>query len=154
MNKFFTSIGQQLYDIIGDKDNNTVGKFAQGFASGGIVSDESSTKLTDNDPLGVNSIIKQSGDAITKSFSNAATNYDKTFRDQMTMGHFIHNNFGNFFKATDSGGTNAAIKTPIASKATQATDPADFYAKWYEGMRRFAEASEVASRGQTTVRSR
>ncbi len=153
---FFTKMGHQLYDIIGSSDNNTVGHvadqvFTKGYASGGIVGDESGTKLTDNDPLGVNSIIK----AGTKGLSSAATNYDKTFKDQMTLGHFIHNNFGNFFHASDMGGTNKEVKQPVAStKAATAVDPGEYYAKWYMDMRRFAEAGEVAQRGQTQVRSR
>ena len=46
------------------------------------------------------------------------------------------------------------LKKPIPTQATKAVDPQEFYAKWYESMRRFAEAEEVASRGQTQVRTR
>lgn len=148
MNMFFTKVGQQLYDIIGSSENNTVGYaadqiFATGYAEGGLVGGD--------DPLGVNSLIKSG----MKGVSTATSNYDKTFKDQMTMGHFIHNNFGTFFKASDSGGTNKEIKSPIAStKPTTATDPNDYYARWYDSMRKFAQAAEVAQRGQTTIRSR
>jgi len=158
MNMFFSKMGTQLYDIIGSAENNTVGHvanqlFGKGYAEGGIVGDEG-TKLTDYDPLGTNSLIHKTGTALTKGIGGAAEAYGKSFREQMTMGHFIHNNFGSFFKASDTGGTNSQIKPPTQGKATAATDPNDFYAKWYDGMRRFAEASEVAGRGQAQVRSR
>jgi hypothetical protein len=160
MNMFFTKVGQQLYDIIGNSENNTVAHaynqvFTQGFAEGGIVGDESTTRLTDTDPLGVNSMIRTGSKAITKGLSSASANYDKTFREQMTMGHFIHNNFGTFFKGADTGGTNEKMKMPTPNKGPlPATDPEEFYAKWYMGLRRFAEAGEVATRGQAQVRSR
>lgn len=156
---FFTKLGHQLYDIIGSPDNNTVAHastqlFAQGFSEGGIVGDESTTRLTDNDPLGVNSLIRQGSKSLSKGLSNASTNYDKTFKEQMTMGHFIHNNFGTFFKGADTGGTNTQAKPPTPAKGTTAVDPTEFYARWYNSMRQFAQASEVAQHGQTTVRSR
>lgn len=160
MNMFFTKVGQQLYDIIGSPDNNSVGYahkqlFAQGFSEGGLVGDESTTHLTDNDPLGVNSMIRTGSKAITKGLSSAASNYDKSFKEQMTLGHYIHNNFGSFFKGADPGGTNDKMKMPTQTKAAPAAvEPNEFYNSWYMSMRRFAEASEVAQRGQTTVRSR
>lgn len=156
---FFSKLGKELYDIIGSPERNNVGHaadqlFGKGYASGGIVGDESGTKLTDNDPLGVNSSIKQAGNNLTKSVSNTANNYDRAFKEQMTITHFIHNNFGSFFKPSDTGGTNEKMKTPMPTKSNTAVDPSEFYAKWYNAMRQFAEASEVASRGQTKVQSR
>lgn len=64
-------------------------------------------------------------------------------------------NMSQFFKGGTPGNeyTNG-FKKPQQNAPLQATDPAQFYAKWFESMRRFAEASEVADRGQTTVRSR
>lgn len=155
---FFNKLGTQLYDIIGDPENNTVKHavnqiFPKGFASGGIVGDEGD-RLTDNDPLGVNSLIHKEGNALAKGVSSAADAYGSSFKNQMTLGHFIHNNFGSFFKGADPGGTNDKMKQPTPTKPTAATDPNDYYSKWYESMRRFAEAGEVAARGQAQVRSR
>lgn len=160
MNIFFNKLGSQLYDIIGSPENNTVGYaasqiFSKGYASGGVVTDEDGTRLTDSDPIGVNSLIRKAGNSLTKGLSTAADTYGKSFKDQMTMGHFIHTNFGQFFKGADPGGTNQQIKMPTNSvKATQATDPTEYYSRWYESMRRFAQANEVAAHGQQTVRSR
>src|SRR5678809_321164 len=130
MNMFFNMIGKQLYDLVGDSESNTVGNVAKGFASGGIVGDESSTTLNDNNPLGINSIIRQEGNALSKGLSGAVDTYGKSFRDQLTLGHFIHNNFGNFFRGADPGGTNSSMKPPSQGKVSPATDPNDFYSRW------------------------
>lgn len=157
---FFTKVGNQLYDIIGSAENNTVGNassqiFATGYAEGGLVGDESATRLTDTDPLGVNSMIKQGAKSINKSFSDKGKDPNKAFREQMTNMHYIQSNFGQFFKGADTGGTNTAPKAPTQTKGVaEAVNPSEFYARWYESLRRFAEAQEVAQRGHQTVRSR
>ena len=157
---FFTKVGNQLYDLIGSTENNTVGSvadniFATGFAEGGLVGDESATRLTDNDPLGVNSMIKQGAKSINKTLAGKASDPNKTFREHMTNLHYIQSNFGHFFKGADTGGTNQQMKPPTQTKAApDAATPSEFYARWYDSMRKFAEAGEVAQRGQTTVRSR
>jgi hypothetical protein len=155
MNMFFTKLGHQLYDMIGSPENNTVGHVTSVmYSEGGLVSDETGTRLTDNDPLGVNSLIKSGAKSISKTLTNNANDPNKAFKEQMTNLHYITSNFGHFFKGGDTGGTNDKIKPPVQGKGISATDPNDFYAKWYMSMRRFSEAAEVASRGQTTVRSR
>jgi len=159
MNMFFTKIGQELYDIIGDQENNTVKHaHAKVFAEGGAVYGEDGIKLTEGNPLGDDSLISKIGTSLTKgigsSLTKSADAYGKSFRDTLSTGHFIHNNFGTFFKGGDPGGTNSAMKAPVQGKAPQSVNPSDFYAQWYMDMRRFAEASELAQRGQTTTRTR
>jgi len=60
-----------------------------------------------------------------------------------------------FFSGAEKGNTYTdSFKKPQQQEPVKAVDPQQFYAKWYESMRRFAEAEEVSSRGQTVVRNR
>lgn len=145
----FDTLGNLLNDIVQDSTNNTVGwaheqLFPKGFSEGGVVEEG-----------GIGDYIKGIGSAAKSTMSS-----DKN--DPLGAG-FYHSpahiaqsmtNLGKFFHVanTNEMNSNRFAKDQDQSKVPAATDPGEFYAKFYMSMRRFAEASEIAQRGQQQVR--
>jgi hypothetical protein len=61
---------------------------------------------------------------------------------------------GKFFSPTEPGNfyTNRYAQ-PRKNQPVQSTKASDFYERWYERMRNFAQGEEVATRGQPQIRS-
>ena len=153
MMDLWDKLGAELNDIIGSHENNNVGWmynqiYPKHFDEGGVA-----TSDTDPSLMGTLKTVakgvkdtyggRQDTSALGGNFVNSPT---------YLMQHYY--NAGKFFTGAESGNKYTdRYQNPHQSKVTQGEPASNFYAKWYETMRRFAEASEVANRGQTTVRS-
>lgn len=139
-------LGATLSDIIGSHDNNHVGWAGEnivGYAEGGEVSD----------PLSTSGILSSIGNAakpaVDKGYGHGALG---VFTNSPTyiMQHYAQ--LGKFFSYPGNS-YNTSFKQPQEGPAPEAADPKDFFSKWYESMRRFAQAEEIATRGQPQIRS-
>lgn len=150
MNDLFDSLGNQLYDIIDNHENNNVGwmlkQFAlvKGFDEGGVVDDSIESGGGTLGVIGkaVGKTLKQDTSALGGNFVNSPTYLAQHYTQA-----------GKFFTGAEQGNKYTDhFQTPEKTKSPTSENPTDFYARWYNRMREFAEASEVANRGQTTVR--
>jgi hypothetical protein len=147
MNDVFDSLGNILNDMISDPSKNNVGWAyeqlfpVQEFAEGGYVEDYIK---------GIGSAAKQTMSSSSRSDPLGAGFYSSPAHVANSM-----TNMGKFFHVSNPTEMNVSRfnKDQDASKSPKSEDPNEFYAKWYMSLRRFAEASEVASRGQAGVRS-
>lgn len=161
----FDRLGDTLNGLIGSHQNNNV-KYAheQVFAGGGFagltcgvsnaVNSDSSLGSLLRNPSGCSSALKIAGAPQTNIFGGAEKNY---YSSPFAIGAHIQGSFGNFFRGVnaDPGSTNKSVGKPQEGKPPpQSETPNDFYARWYNRMRQFAEAEEVAGRGQVQTRSR
>lgn len=148
---FFDTLGNTLNDIVNSHPNNNMGWAGQqvfGYAEGGEVTDTVSTP-------GVLQALATAGKQ-TMNNSRQDTSYiGGNFINSPTYMMQHYSQLGKFFTGAEPGNlyTNR-YKSPEPSKPPVAENPNDFYARWYMSMRRFAEAEEVASRGQPQVRSK
>lgn len=154
---FFDKLGTALNGIIGSPENNNVkyaiGEiFPQKFAAGGAVTDTG----PEGDPLSLNNVFRNTVQAAGKTANDSynAMGKHSAYNDPYFLTSHIQNAYGRFFSGADTGSTNKPIQQPQQAKPLQSEDPQTFYARWYQRMRNFAEAEEVASRGQTQIRSR
>lgn len=159
---FFDRLGETLNDIIGTHANNNVSHavdniYPKKFAAGGAVTRDN---VTDNgtlgDPLSTQNIFRSSVDALNKTVNDpySAGGRHSAYNDPFFLTPHIQNSYGRFFTGADPGSTNKPIQQPQPNKPLQSEDPETFYSRWYQRMRNFAEADEVASRGQTITRTR
>lgn len=142
----FDKLGGILSDTIGSHDNNHVGWAGEniiGYAEGGEV----------GDPLSAGNLLQSIGNAAKPAIDNGYGN--------ATLGKFYnspvyiashYSQLGKFFNYPGNS-YNTTVKQPQPNAPAEAEDPKDFYSRWYESMRRFAQAEEVATRGQPQVRS-
>lgn len=158
---FFDTLGNSLNDLIGSHENNHVGHAGtQLFASGGLVGDNGS--LSDpQDGLSLSSVIRDTSRAANAGvFSNSSNPAmgDKitAYNSPLFFTSHLTSAWGNFFHGPQPspGSTNQPGKQPQGGKAAQSENPTDFYARWYNRMREFAQAEEVADRGQSQIRTR
>lgn len=158
----FDRLGDQLNDIIGDHKNNNVKYMAEqvfGFASGGAVLEPSddSAAASDTDlsnPLNLARAVAKAGKTVYGGGDNADSALGKlsSYNSPLFLTGHIQA-AGKFFNGAEPGNlyTNR-YKQPEPNKPTASENPTDFYARWYNRMREFAQASEVADRGQSQVR--
>lgn len=145
----FQGMSDTLADTIGpDPANNTVG-----YVGPQIYQDNTGNSIDDtgSDTGLIHSLAKAA-----KSGLNNSSAADSFYRSPAYMAQ-RYTELGKFFGGlgTSSGAEyTSRIKQPSHNKPAQAENPSDFYARWYNKMRQFAESSEVANRGQTTVRTR
>ena len=156
----FDQLGNSLNDLIGSHENNNVGHAGVHlFASGGLAS---SDDLSDpQEGLSLSSVIRDTARAANQGVFNNSAN--PSMGDRITSynsplfltGH-LASAWGHFFRGPEPnpGGTNQPPQKPQAGKATQSENPTDFYARWYNRMREFAQAEEVSNRGQSQIRTR
>jgi hypothetical protein len=157
MNEIFDKLGSTLNDLIGSPVNNNVGwawenmkplaEETQNFAEGGAVQSETSSDHLPDWLKGTQTAIRDAGKSMSPYGGSYTNSPAYTAQHYTSMGKFFHvgeptNNNSNRFPTTEKG------------KTTQSENPNDFFAKWYMGMRRMAEAQEVASRGQAGIRSK
>jgi hypothetical protein len=142
---WFDTQGNILNDMIGDPNKNNVAwaydeiyRQPEGYAEGGLVQD------------GLRSALGAAKDTFNKGGKEPGLLYNSPayYAQQFT-------NMGKFFSGPDLSTSNKMNTTARDPKAElKSENPNDYYARWYMGMRRFAEAAEVANRGQVTVRPR
>lgn len=165
MQAFFDKQQAILADMLEHSQQNHVGHFADqifGFAKGGLAGGDSldTDKTEANDNL-LSRIATSAQKSVTGTDSSVLGG---KYGDSPLGAGFVnspayitqrYSDLGNFFKGGEPGNfyTNR-YEQPVKGQSPQSAKPGDFYAQWYEGMRRFAEAKEVADAGQTTVRSR
>lgn len=147
----FDRLGETLNDMIGGHGNNSVGWAAdqlfaqpQGFSEGGVVGDS-------ND---FGSYVRGIGQAASSTFKKSDPMGAGFYSSPAYIAHSM-TNLGKFFNVSDPNNMNVHrfnTGDVPAGRNAKAENPDDFYAKWYMGMRRFAEAAEVASRGQAGIR--
>ncbi len=148
---FFDTLGNTLNDIIGSHGNNNVGwagKQVFGYAEGGEVSTD------DFNP----------GTALGSALIAAKQTYGGKQDTSYIGGNFINSpsymmqhfsQLGKFFHGGEPGNlyTNR-FKQPEPTKTQAMENPNAYYSQWYERMRNFAQAEEVANRGQPQIRSK
>lgn len=160
MLEIFDQLGNTLNDLIGSHENNHVGHAGtQLFASGGLVGGDEGI----SDPqegLGLSSIMRDTARAanqgVFQNSSNPAMGDKITaYNSPLFFTSHLTSAWGNFFHGPqpNPGGTNTSPQQPGKGKAAQSENPTDFYARWYNRMREFAQAEEVANRGQSQVRT-
>lgn len=162
----FDTLGRSLNFLVDSHENNTVGYAAQGmgYATGGVVGGITKNEGVDpyTDSGGSDTAaLRQQLAANAKSsisapdlnvFGGKETNY---YNSPEGITQRITSGWGRFFSPQmNSGGTDSPIQKPGKNKAAESTNPTDFYARWYNRMREFAQAEEVANRGQSQVRTR
>lgn len=142
----FDKLGQQLNDMIGSHENNNVAwaiSNLPGYAEGGEVSD-------DNSLLGV---LKATGKAAKDTFNNR-DNILGNYTNSPTYQAQHYAQFGKFFTGAEQGNRYTdRYKQPEQSKPQPSASPTEFYAKWYNRLREFAQASEVANMGDVKTKS-
>ena len=164
---WFDSQQQKLADGI-DPITNTVGHFVkeiykspQGFASGGLADnklsvDDESTNLALLRNIANEAKAGTTGaDAIASGgkYGDSATGSGFYNSPAYLMQHYSQ--LGKFFSGAEPGNAYTN-RYAIPQKQTRppSEDPNDYYARWYDKMRQFAEAREVAGTGEAEVRSR
>lgn len=146
--QWYDGQSDQLSDMIGsDPADNTVGSLHDQ-----IYPTTDSSISEDSTPL---SLLKSGTAAIAKSAkSESQSPLGSIYGSPVSWINHIMG-VANYFKGDAKGNEYTDnIKKPQQQEPLKAVDPNSFYSKWYESMRRFSEAEEVASRGQTQVRSR
>ena len=141
----------QLSDMAGnDPDSNTVGSFFSKIFN--------PSTDTSGDSTGSNSLAS----TLTKAASSAASHgkyadspLGSGFYNSPPMIAQRYMELGKFFKGAEPGNeyTNH-FQTPQKPQNPKAETLNAFYNQWYEKMRQFAEAEQVATRGQVQTRSR
>lgn len=137
----FAGQAEQYADASGpNPDDNTVGA--------AVPKIYGTDDTTDDNGL-LAAVSKSAKDFKITTGTEKYTNSPTYFAQHMTQ-------LGKFFGAGVGSGNEYTnrIQAPARSKATQATNPEDFYAQWYNRMRNFSQAEEVASRGQGQIRGR
>ena len=164
MQAFFDQLQNQLADAI-DHDTNNVGHFATqvfGFAQGGAVSSADPGLVEANSDIGLTQRIINAAQKTTTGAD--ATASGGRYGDSPLGAGFYNSapyiashytQLGKFFSGADPGSKYTDhYTTPQKEQPVQSQNPEDFYARWYNRMRNFAQAEEVAAKGQTTVRTK
>jgi len=165
MQAFFDQLQNQLADAI-DHDTNNVGHFATQvfrFAQGGAVSSADPGLMEASSELGLTQKIINAAQKTTTGADASASG--GKYGDSPTGAGFYnsapyiashYSQLGKFFgSGTESGNKYTDhYTTPQKEQPVQSQNPEDFYARWYNRLRNFAQATEVADRGQTTVRTK
>ena len=172
MNDFFDQQGDKLAYMLRTGKLKTPLRFANGGAVGATlvgVDDQGNSvgnivnKLWGNDSGSSDSTLGGIGDALQKAGSGLGTGSKGKNADSPLGGGFYNSapyiaqhytQLGKFFTGQDAPRNMEVEKPQHQSRPTPSEKPTDFYARWYEGMRRLAEAEEITNRGQPTVRSR
>lgn len=166
MLSWFDKQQQLLADEI-TPDTNTVGQVVkeiykdnspQGFASGGSVTDPSIS--AENTDLSLQSrIANLANSGVVAADKAVAGRYDDSplgtgFYNSPVYITQHYSQMGKFFSGAEPGNayTNRYV-TPQKTNPVASTDPSDFFAEWYNKMRNFAQAREVAGTGEAEVRS-
>lgn len=160
MMDLFDRLGGTLNDAIGSHDNNNVGWAheqifgSKAFADGGEVGD--TTDLTNNNDNSAFGYLKSAANA-AKPFTNGRQDTSAVGGNYTNSPEYMMQKFsqlGKFFSGAESGNKYTdRYANPQQTNPAQSTKATDFYAKWYENMRRFAEAEEVTNRGQVKTKS-
>ena len=163
---FLDQMQNQLISYIDEPKQNSVGHFANtvfNFAGGGLSSDENpyTTSSADNNLNNSDiSFVQRMANATTKAIN--ADNPMKGYGSS-PLGYGFYNSpaylaarftdLGRFFTQSEPGNfyTNR-YKQPEPGQPVKSEDPVAFYSRWYERMRNFAQAEEVATRGQPQIR--
>jgi len=168
MMDLFDTLGRSLNFLVDSHENNNVSYAAQGmgYATGGVVGgitkNEGVDPYSDSGTSGSDAAaLRQQLAANAKSsasspdfniFGGRETNY---YNSPEGITQRISSGWGHFFSPQmNSGGTDAAMQKPGKSKPETSSNPDDFYAHWYLKMRQFAQAEEVADRGQSQIKTR
>lgn len=166
MISWFDTMQERLADAI-DPSTNTVGHFikqiyaAPGFASGGSVNDtlNSDHELTDM------SVLKNIANQAKASTTTADASVSGGKFGDTALGSAFYNSpayimqhysqLGKFFSGAESGNKYTDhYAVPQKTQAPVSEDPNDFYARFYNKMRQFAQAEEITGAGQAEVRTR
>lgn len=175
MQKWFDTQQQSLIDLIDSPAQNNVGHFANQvfFAGGGIAgtydsntdpkTDSNTGLKTEANEISLTQRLTSAADKTFNVSSDPNTNQGKYGESPLGQGFYNsspyiashYTQLGKFFTGAGAGNeyTNR-FDQPTKQPAAKSENPGDFYARWYEGMRRFAEAEEVANHGQTIARSK
>lgn len=165
MQAWFDATQKQLAGLINSPADNNVGHFVkeifntQGFAGGGLA-DTDGLRSESNDL----SLTQRILSSVDKGVSGADSAALGKAGDNPLGGGFYNSapyiashytNLGKFFSGAEPGNyyTNK-YEQPVKGQAPKSDSPNTFYSQFYEGMRRFSEASEIANAGQTIVRPR
>jgi len=165
MQAFFDKIQQELADAI-DPETNTVGHFVEqiygtpkGFAAGGLAGDSGLAEESSN--IGLLQKLTNAAQKTTIGADSSANAFDNPLGKQSSYGSptFLASHYtqlGKFFGSGQEPGNRYTdhYTTPQKGQPAQSQNPEDFYARWYNRLRNFAQATEIADRGQTTIRSK
>jgi hypothetical protein len=149
----FDQFSNQQSDLIGsDPDNNTVG----------YVGSQLYTPSDDSAGVAALSSLSNSTGGTSQAAKQEAT-FTKQ-EQQSPLGSPFNSPIGwvnhimgiaNYYKGAGAGNeyTNGFEK-PQKNLPLQATKPEEYYAHWYNLMREYSQAEEVADKGQSQVRTR
>lgn len=160
MMDFFDQQQRTLIDYIDTPSQNTVGHFTNqifNFAGGGLADNDTSLRSVSSDDYSLQRIMNSANSAFN---GNGSVKYGSSplgegFYNSAPYIASHYTNLGKFFSGAPAGNEYTNHYTqPAKNPAIKSEDPNSFYARFYEGMRRFAEAKEVADAGQTITRSR
>lgn len=168
MQDFFDSQQKTLASYLAAPEENTVNHFTGkvfGFASGGLAdsSDTTDNTLGSSDTGPSTSLLQRLINSAQKSFTSSNSSAFGGQYGSSPLGMGFYNSpaylaarftdLGRFFTGAEPGNfyTNR-YEQPQKTPALKSEDPAAYYSRWYERMRNFAQAEEVANRGQTQVR--
>lgn len=151
----FDRLGATLGDYLGSHENNNVGYIGKkvfGFDEGGAVDTTDNTPDTPTWLKAINSVAGAAKQTIDKGYGYGATG---SFYNSPAYIASHYTALGKFFNSAEPGNkyTDRYI-SPTKVDNPQIEDPETFYARWYNRMRNFAQAEEIAGHGQPTVRSR
>jgi len=163
MQAFFDQQQRALADAIAPETNN-VGHFIEqiygpGYAQGGVVDPGLSQESSE---LGMTQRIIA---AANKSTTGADATASGGRYGDSPLGQGFYNSapyiashytqLGKFFGSGTEAGNRYTdhFVPPEKSQPVKSQDPEDFFARWYNRMRNFSQSEEVASRGQSQVRT-
>lgn len=148
MNDIFDKLGATLNDYIGSPANNNVG-----WAWEQMQPQKDETLNLAEGGLATEDIFKGVTSAAKDTFGKGTNPYTTGYTNSPAYVAQHYTSLGKFFHVGEPTNNNSTrFPTTEKNKITQSENPNDFYAKWYMGMRRLAEAQEIASRGQAGTR--
>ncbi len=168
MQAFFDKLQNELADAI-DPENNNVGHFVEqvfgtpkGFAQGGAVSSVDPGIAEEGSALGSMQKIVNAAQKSTIG-ANASASGGRFGDSPLGQGFYNsapyiashYTQLGKFFSGADPGSKYTdRYESPQKGQPAQSQNPEDWYAKFYNRLRNFAQATEIAGRGQETVRTK
>lgn len=162
MQQFFDKIQSQLADMLSNPNDNNVGYFIKeifnneppkGFAEGGLATEASDISMTQRIANAANQTTTALDKSMTGRYGDTALGESYTNSAPYIASHYTQ--LGKFFSGAEPGNKYTdRFESPIKGQAPKSESPNTFYSRWYEGQRRFSEASEIANAGQTILRPR